>query len=132
MVSRASSARPSGSARFSASTVTEPSTRTRKIRPTWKPPLTMIEPSDAAARWVRLYWPRGQYNRTHLAAASDGSIIVSGGFHVGRIFRVRVDGSVTVLAENLADPEGLALDARDTVYVAESSLHRIVRLRPLE
>jgi len=76
--------------------------------------------------------PRGQYNRTHLAAASDGSIIVSGGFHVGRIFRVRVDGSVTVLAENLADPEGLALDARDTVYVAESSLHRIVRLRPLE
>jgi len=73
--------------------------------------------------------PGGQYNRTHLAAASDGSIIVSGGFHVGQIFRVRPDGTVTVLAEHLADPQGIAVDARGDIYIAESSFHRIVRLR---
>ncbi len=78
---------------------------------------------------VRL--PRGQYNRITLAAAPDGSVIVSSGFHIGRVFRVAPDGSIATLAENLADPEGIALDAHGNVYVAESSLHRIVRLRPL-
>jgi hypothetical protein len=33
------------------------------------------------------------------------------------------------LASDLADPEGIAVDGRGAVYVAESSLHRIVRLR---
>jgi sugar lactone lactonase YvrE len=36
---------------------------------------------------------------------------------------------VTTLAGPLGDPEGLALDADGHLYVAESSLHRIVRLR---
>jgi NHL repeat len=75
--------------------------------------------------------PRGQYNRINLTSAPDGSIVVSGGFHTGRVFRVRPDGLVTLLAENLADPEGIAVDRRGNVYVAESSFHRIVRLRPL-
>ena len=74
--------------------------------------------------------PRGQYNRINLAVAPDGSIVVSGGFHIGQVFRVRPDGAVSVLADNLADPEGVAVDARGNVYVAESSFHRILRLRP--
>lgn len=74
--------------------------------------------------------PRAQYNRIHMVAAPDGTIFVSGGFHVGRIFRVSPDGAVAVVASNLADPEGIALDDSGHVYVAESSHHRIVRLRP--
>jgi hypothetical protein len=73
--------------------------------------------------------PRGQYTRTNLAAAADGAVYVSGGFHVGQVFRVSRDGAVETLASDLADPEGIAVDGRGAVYVAESSLHRIVRLR---
>lgn len=76
--------------------------------------------------------PRGQYARTHMVAAPDRSILVSGGFHVGTIFRVAPDGAVTAVASGLADPEGIALDARGNIYVAESSFHRIVRLRALQ
>lgn len=79
------------------------------------------------ALYARL--PRGQYNRTNLVAAPDGTIFVSGGFHVGRVFRVSPAGTVSLVAEHLADPEGLALDApRGDLYVAESSLHRVIRL----
>lgn len=76
--------------------------------------------------------PRGQYTRTHMVPAPDGSIFVSGGFHVGTVYRVAPDGVVTVVASGLADPEGIALDARGNIYVAESSFHRIVRLRALQ
>ena len=78
------------------------------------------------ALWMRL--PRGQYNRTHIVAAPDGSVIISAGFHVGRVFRIGSDGALTQLAANLADPQGIALDGRGRIYVAESSLHRIVRV----
>jgi sugar lactone lactonase YvrE len=37
---------------------------------------------------------------------------------------------VTTVASNLADPEGIALDAEGHLYVAESAFHRIVRLTP--
>jgi hypothetical protein len=73
--------------------------------------------------------PRGQYTRTHLATGADGTVYVSGGFHLGQVFRVSRDGAVETLASDLADPEGIAVDGRGAVYVAESSLHRIVRLR---
>lgn len=73
--------------------------------------------------------PHGQYTRTHLATSADGTVYVSGGFHVGQVFRVSRDGAVETLASDLADPEGIAVDGRGAVYVAESSLHRIVRLR---
>jgi hypothetical protein len=76
--------------------------------------------------------PRGQYARTHMVPAPDGSIFVSAGFHVGTIFRVAPDGAVTTVASGLADPEGIALDAQGNIYVAESSFHRIVRLRALQ
>ena len=78
---------------------------------------------------ARLPPGHGQYNRTHMVPASDGSVFVSGGFQVGRIFRVSPSGLVTTIASNLADPEGIALDASGHLYVAESSFHRIVRLK---
>lgn len=72
--------------------------------------------------------PRGQYTRTHLVGGPDGSIFLSGGFQVGALFRVAPDGTVSVLARDLADPQGIALDADGRIYLAESSLHRIVRV----
>lgn len=75
--------------------------------------------------------PRGQYLRVNMVSAPDGTIYVSGGFWLARLFRVARDGSVAVLAENLADPQGIVLDGQGTLYLAESSLHRIVRLRTM-
>lgn len=89
--------------------------------------LLRLGSDGSLSAWTRL--PPGQYNRTSMVAAPDGTLFVSGGFHVSRIFRVTPAGSVTVVAEHLADPEGLALDARGDLYVAESSFHRIIRLR---
>ncbi len=78
---------------------------------------------------ARLPPGHGQYNRTHMVPAADGSLFVSGGFHVGRVFRVAADGAVTTVAGNLGDPEGIALDPAGYLYVAESAFHRIVRLK---
>lgn len=71
--------------------------------------------------------PPGQYNRTTIAAGTDGSVFVGAGFHLASVFRVSPDGTVTVLAANLGDPEGVALDGRGHLYVAESSFHRVLR-----
>jgi hypothetical protein len=71
--------------------------------------------------------PSGQYLRINMLATTDGGVFVSGGFSVGVIFRVSLDGAVTRLAGPLADPQGLALGPDGYLYVAESSLHRIVR-----
>jgi hypothetical protein len=88
----------------------------------------------AGDRQLSLYarLPRGQYTRTHMLVAPDGAIFVSAGFHIGTVFRVTPDGAVTIVASGLADPEGIALDARGTLYIAESSFHRVVRLRTLQ
>src|SRR5258705_7501090 len=73
--------------------------------------------------------PSGQYLRINMQAAADGGVFVSGGFSLGVIFRVSPDGAITRLAEPLADPQNLALGPDSYLYVAESSLHRIVRVR---
>ena len=91
--------------------------------------LFRLTPDGTLALFAQLPPGHGQYNRTHLVPAADGSVFVSGGFHVARIFRVSPEGAVTTVARNLADPEGIALDARGDLYVAESAFHRIVRLR---
>jgi hypothetical protein len=92
--------------------------------------LHRLAPDGTFTGFARL--PHGFYNRISMVAGPDGSVFVSGGFHVPRIFRVSSGGAVTVLADDLADPEGIAIDARGDLYIAESSLHRIVRLRALE
>lgn len=86
-----------------------------------------LGPENTFGPFTRL--PAGQYNRTTMLGAPDGSVFVSGGFHASAIFRIGPDGAVTTVATNLSDPEGIALDARGDLYVAESSYHRIVRLR---
>lgn len=73
--------------------------------------------------------PRGQYLRINMVGGPDDSVFVSGGFSVGYIFRIARDGSVTTLPGPIGDPQGLALSPDGYLYVAESSLHRIIRLR---
>jgi hypothetical protein len=72
--------------------------------------------------------PRGQYQRTNMAAAPDGTLYVSGGFWVASVYRVARDGTLSTIASGLADPQGIAVDASGDVYLAESALHRIVRV----
>jgi hypothetical protein len=88
-----------------------------------------LAPDGGLVPLAQLPAGHGMYNRTHMIGAPDGSVVVSGGFHVARIFRVGPEGTVSVVASQLADPEGIALDDRGVLYVAESSFHRIVRLR---
>jgi uncharacterized protein YjiK len=35
-----------------------------------------------------------------------------------------------VVAANLGDPEGIAVDDAGDLYVAENALHRVIRIRP--
>jgi hypothetical protein len=72
--------------------------------------------------------PLGQYHRISMIAAPDG-VLVSGGFHIGTIFHVSGGGIVRTIAEHLADPQGIALDVDGYLYVAESAMHRVIRLR---
>lgn len=74
--------------------------------------------------------PSGHYHRTHMAAAADGSVFVSSGFHIRQLFRVSPAGTVTTIASQLGDPGGVVVDAVGNLYVAETALHRIIRIRP--
>jgi hypothetical protein len=77
-------------------------------------------------RLVRL--PAGHYHRTNLALAPDGSVYVSTGFHIRALYRVSPSGRMTVVARDLGDPAGIAVDAAGRIYVAEAAFHRILRL----
>lgn len=79
-------------------------------------------------RMARL--PSGHYHRTNIAVAADGSVFVSTGFHIRDLFRVSPIGVVTRIARELGDPGGIVVDGEGAVYVAETALHRIIRLRP--
>jgi hypothetical protein len=89
--------------------------------------LFRLGPDGVFASYASL--PPGQYNRTTMAGAADGVVYVSGGFHMAAVFKVEPGGAVTAIAQNLADPEGIALDGRGDLYVAESSFHRILRVK---
>jgi len=73
--------------------------------------------------------PAGHYHRTNLASGRDGSVYVCGGFHIRQIYRIRPTGEVSVVASELGDPGGIVLDG-DALYVAETALHRIIRITP--
>lgn len=73
--------------------------------------------------------PSGHYHRTHMTVGPDGSVFVSSGFHIRQVFRVSPTGAVTVVAQDLGDPEGIAVDDAGDLYVAESALHRVIRIR---
>lgn len=72
--------------------------------------------------------PVGHYHRTSLAMGSDGSVFVCGGFQVRQIFRISPAGEVSTVAGDLGDPGGIVFDRAGTLYVAESALHRIIRI----
>ena len=74
--------------------------------------------------------PAGHYQRTSLAIGRDGALFVSTGFHVRRLFRVSPEGTVTTIASELGDPNGVAVDAHGHIYLTETALHRILRIIP--
>lgn len=90
--------------------------------------LLVLEPDGLLRHLARL--PSGHYHRTHMAMGPDGSVFVSSGFQIRQIFRVSPAGVITVVARNLGDPEGIAVDDAGDLYVAENALHRIIRIGP--
>src|SRR5947209_6386283 len=72
----------------------------------------------------------GHYQRTSLAVTRDGTLFVSTGFHVRRLFRVSPGGAVTTVASELGDPGGVAVDDEGRIYIAETALHRVIRISP--
>jgi hypothetical protein len=74
--------------------------------------------------------PAGHYYRNNLAMGPDGSVFVCGGFHIRQIFRVSPAGAVSIIAGDLGDPGGIILDRKGALYVAETALHRIIRITP--
>jgi hypothetical protein len=76
--------------------------------------------------------PSGHFHRTSMAAAPDGSVFVSSGFHIRELYRVSPAGVVTSIARDLGDPQGIAVDRSGALYVAETALHRIIRIVPAD
>jgi hypothetical protein len=74
--------------------------------------------------------PAGHYHRTNLAIGPDGSVFVCGGFQIRQIFRISPAGQVSTVASELGDPGGIAVDREGVLYVAETALHRIIRIAP--
>jgi hypothetical protein len=72
----------------------------------------------------------GHYHRTNMAVAPDGTVVLSTGFHIGRLLRISPSGAITTIASDLGDPNGLAIDASGAIYLAETAHHRILRLVP--
>jgi hypothetical protein len=90
--------------------------------------LFRLTPGTGLRRLARL--PAGHYHRTNIGLAADGSAYISSGFHIRGLYRVSPAGAVTSIARELGDPAGIAVDRDGAVYVAETALHRIIRLRP--
>jgi hypothetical protein len=74
--------------------------------------------------------PAGHYHRTSIDLTPDGGLLVSTGFHIRRLFHVSASGAATTLASDLGDPNGVAIDTENRIYIAETALHRIIRLVP--
>ena len=85
-----------------------------------------LTPGVGLQRVARL--PGGHYHRTNIALGPDGSAYVSSGFHIRGLYRISPSGVVTSIARELGDPAGIAVDREGAIYVAETALHRIIRL----
>jgi len=87
-----------------------------------------LTPSTGLQLLARL--PAGNYHRTHMAVAPDGNVFVSSGFHIRDLFRISPAGVVTIIARELGDPGGIVVDRAGDLYIVETALHRIIRIRP--
>ena len=87
-----------------------------------------LSPAGELHRLARL--PAGHYQRTSVTLTRDGALFVSTGFHVRRLFRVSAEGRITTIASELGDPGGVAVDSDGAIYVAETALHRVIRIAP--
>jgi hypothetical protein len=74
--------------------------------------------------------PAGHYHRTNMAMGPDGNVFVCGGFHIRQIYRISPAGGVSIVASELGDPGGIVFDRDGALYVAETALHRIIRIIP--
>lgn len=83
--------------------------------------------SDGELRFLARL-PTGHYHRTSLAMAPDGSVFVCGGFHIRQVFRISPAGEISTVAGDLGDPGGIVFDRDGALYVAETALHRIIRI----
>jgi hypothetical protein len=90
----------------------------------------ILAPDGPPRRLARL--PSGHFHRTNMAVGPDGSVFVSAGFHIRELYRVSPAGVVTSVAHELGDPQGIAVDRSGALYVAETALHRIIRIRPAD
>jgi len=90
--------------------------------------LFVVDGQGVRHRLARL--PAGHYHRTSMAVAPDGSVLVSSGFHIRRVYRITRAGAVSIVASDLGDPNGIAIDRESRIYVAETAFHRILRIRP--
>lgn len=88
----------------------------------------VLDRDGTLRRLARL--PAGHYHRTNVAVAPDGSLLVASGFHIRKIYRVTATGSVSVVASDLGDPGGIVVDRLGRLYVAETALHRVIRIAP--
>jgi hypothetical protein len=86
--------------------------------------------SDGDLRFIARL-PVGHYHRTSLAVGPEGSVFVSGGFQIQKIYRVSPAGEVSTVASELGDPGGIVFDRSGALYVAETALHRIIRITGL-
>jgi hypothetical protein len=90
--------------------------------------MMILSPDGRLRSLARL--PSGHFHRTSMAVALDGSVLVSAGFHIREVYRVSAAGVVTSIAHDLGDPQGVAVDRSGAIYIAETSLHRIIRIVP--
>ena len=90
----------------------------------------ILSPEGQLRRLARL--PSGHFHRTNMAMGPDGSVFISAGFHIRELYRVSPAGLVTSVAHELGDPQGIAVDRSGALYVAETALHRIIRIRPTD
>jgi hypothetical protein len=72
--------------------------------------------------------PGGHYHRTNVTTGPDGSVFICGGFQIRQIFRISPSGAVSIVASELGDPGGIVVDGAGALYVAETALHRIIRI----
>ena len=84
-----------------------------------------LEPAGPGGKRVSVSAPNA-----FMTVGPDGSLFVSSGFHIRQILRVSPEGSVSVVARNLGDPEGIAVSEAGDLFVAENALHRVIRIQP--